>query len=180
MMRGIAERAVAADGTGDRPPQRPAGLQLCALLAFVILCFAAAAVGALLTASSVAGWYQTLAKPGWTPPDWVFGPVWSMLYLLMAIAAWLVWRRAVWSVSRAALTLFGVQLVLNVAWSGCFFGLQRPGLAFIELLVLLGAIVATMASFRRISRLAAVLMLPYLSWSTFAVVLNFGIWRLNP
>jgi tryptophan-rich sensory protein len=133
----------------------------------------------MLTASSVADWYQTLRKPVWTPPDSVFGPVWSALYVMMGVASWLVWRRLDSSSNRGALTLFGIQLGLNVAWSGSFFALRNPGLALAELFVLLGAIAATIAAFRRISPLAAALMVPYLAWSTFAAVLNFSIWRLN-
>ncbi len=180
MLRGIAGRAVSADDAShESPAQRTLAAQFVGLLTSVIVCFAAAGVGGLLTASSVTDWYQTLAKPSWTPPDWLFGPVWSVLYFMMAVAAWLVWRRSDSSMNRIALTLFGVQLALNVAWSGCFFALQRPGVAFAELLVLLAAIAATSAAFWRFSRLAFALMLPYLSWSTFAAGLNFSIWRLN-
>ena len=136
-------------------------------------------LGWLLTASSVGGWYQTLAKPSWTPPDSVFGPVWSTLYFMMAVAAWLVWRGKRSSCRDNALAWFGIQLVLNVAWSGCFFALEWPGLAFFELLVLLGAIAVASATFLRVSRLAAALMLPYLVWCTFAAGLNYSIWRLN-
>ncbi len=180
MLRAIAERAVTDDESSvAAPARRSAVAQLVGLVLALLACFAAAGIGGLLTAASVDDWYQTLAKPAWTPPDWVFGPVWSALYLMMAVAAWLVWRSTDWSTSRGPLTLFGVQLALNVAWSGCFFALQRPGLALVELVVLLAAIVATTAAFWRNSRLAAVLMLPYLLWSTFALGLNFSIWRLN-
>lgn len=179
MLRGIAARAERAH---DPPPtpraQRPTRGQLVALLVFLVLCFAAAGVASLLTASSVSGWYRTLAKPSWTPPDWVFGPVWSALYSTMAVAGWLVWR-AEGPTRRKALTLFGIQLGLNVAWSGCFFALRRPGLAVLNLLVLLGAIAATTHAFWRLSRFAATLMLPYLLWSTFAAVLNSSIWWMN-
>jgi tryptophan-rich sensory protein len=180
MLRQIAARAEsAADSARAAPRYRSATVQWLGLLTWLILCFAAAGVGGLLTASSVTDWYQTLRKPTWTPPDWVFAPVWSALYLMMGIAAWLVWRRADRSVSWHALTLFVVQLVLNVAWSGCFFALQQPGLALAELLLLLAAIAATTGAFRAVSRLAAALMVPYLVWSTFAAALNFSIWRLN-
>jgi uncharacterized protein YbjT (DUF2867 family)/tryptophan-rich sensory protein len=180
MLRGIAARAESDhDSSHKLPTRRTVAAQVLGLLASVGICFVAAAIGGLLTAASVTDWYQTLAKPAWTPPDWLFGPVWSALYFAMAVAAWLVWRRADWTLSRGALALFGVQLALNVAWSGCFFAMRRPGLALIELFVLLAAIVATSAAFWRISRLAAALMLPYLAWSTFAAGLNFSIWRLN-
>ncbi|MCS6924404.1 MAG: tryptophan-rich sensory protein [Candidatus Binatia bacterium] len=160
------------------PVQRPIRTQLAALLVLLVLCFAAAGVASLLTASSVSGWYQTLAKPSWTPPDWVFRPVWSVLYLMMAVAAWVVWRTE-GPRRREALTLFGVQLGLNVAWSGCFFALQRPGLALLTLLVLLAVLTATTHAFWRLSRFAAALLLPYLLWSAFAAILNSAIWWLN-
>jgi len=105
--------------------------------------------------------------------------VWLALYLMMGVASWLVWRRSDSSPTRGALTLFGIQLGLNVAWSGCFFALRNPGLALAELFVLLVAIAATTATFRRISPLAAALMVPYLAWSTFAAALNLSIWWLN-
>ena len=181
MLRQIAARAESAAASARAAPRyRSATVQWLGLLAWLILCFAAAGVGGWLTAASVTDWYQTLRKPTWTPPDGVFAPVWSALYLMMGIAAWLVWRRADRSVPWRALTLFVVQLVLNVAWSGCFFALQQPGLALAELLLLLAAIVATTGAFRAVSRLAAALMVPSLAWSTFAAALNFSIWRLNP
>jgi tryptophan-rich sensory protein len=180
MLRRIAERAESfEDSSHESPRCRGTAAQVIGLAAWLVVCFAAASAGGLLTASSVTDWYQTLRKPTWTPPDWVFGPVWSSLYFMMGVAAWLVWRRADWSLTRGALWLFGIQLGLNVAWSGCFFALQRPGLALAELLVLLVAIAATTAAFRPISRVAAALMVPYLTWSTFAAVLNYSIWRLN-
>lgn len=180
MLRQIAERAGSNRGSvREAPRSRSAATQWVGLMACLILCLAAAAMGGVLTASSVADWYQTLHKPDWTPPDSVFGPVWSALYLMMGVASWLVWRRSDSSPTRGALTLFGIQLGLNVAWSGCFFALRNPGLALAELFVLLVAIAATTVAFRRISPLAAALMVPYLAWSTFAAVLNWSIWRLN-
>jgi len=150
-----------------------------ALVVCVAVCLAAAGVGGLATSRSVATWYQTIEKPSWTPPGWVFGPVWTTLYLMMAVAAWLVWRRAGVSGGRLALTLFAAQLVLNAAWSWLFFGLQNPGAAFVELIVLWLAIVATLVAFWRTTAPAGWLMLPYLLWVTFAGVLNFTIWRMN-
>jgi uncharacterized protein YbjT (DUF2867 family)/tryptophan-rich sensory protein len=180
MLRQIAARAESARAlVRDSPCTRSAAAQLVGLMACLVVCLAAAAVGGMLTASSVAGWYQTLRKPAWTPPDSVFGPVWLALYLMMGVASWLVWRRSDSSPTRGALTLFGIQLGLNVAWSGCFFALRNPGLALAELSALLVAIAATTAAFRRVSPLAAALMLPYLAWSTFAAVLNTSIWWLN-
>lgn len=133
----------------------------------------------MLTTPSIGGWYATLAKPAWTPPNWVFGPVWSLLYLAMAVAAWLVWRQVGFPRAASALNLFGVQLVLNVCWSAIFFGAHRPGLAFAEIVVLWLAILATMVAFRSLSRPAAWLLAPYLAWVAFAATLNFSIWRLN-
>lgn len=150
-----------------------------ALAGFVAVCFAAALVGGLLTSTSVETWYPGLAKPSWNPPSWVFGPVWSVLYAAMAVAAWLVWRRG-GGAARVALAVFGVQLALNVAWSGLFFALRSPGLAFAELIVLWIAIAATLVLFARWNRLAGALFVPYLAWVTFAGALNFAIWRLNP
>ena len=142
-------------------------------------CFAAAGVGSSLTTPALDNWYAALAKPAWTPPNWVFGPVWSSLYFTMAIAAWLVWRRRNNQGARLALALFVLQLALNVVWSGLFFALRNPQAAFIEIVVLWGAILLTLVTFWRISRLAGWLLTPYLSWVTFAVSLNFAIWRLN-
>lgn len=149
------------------------------LVVFLIICFAAAAIGGIVTGPAIDGWYETLEKPSWQPPAWLFGPVWTVLYMLMAIAAWLVWRQAGARSASVPLSLFAIQLVLNVAWSWIFFGLQRPGWAALELIVLWLAIAVTTLAFYRRSKLAAVLMLPYISWVTFAGVLNFTIWRLN-
>jgi tryptophan-rich sensory protein len=149
------------------------------LFVFLAACLGTQAVGWLLAAASVGDWYQTLKKPAWTPPDWVFGPVWTVLFVLMALAAWLVWRRAGWTASRPALGLYAVQLVLNATWSGLFFLLRSPGAAFGEILVLWCAIAATLTSFGRISPLAAGLLTPYLLWVTYAAALNAAIWRMN-
>ena len=147
-----------------------------ALVVLLILCFAVAGVGGLATAPSIPNWYAGLAKPSWTPPGWVFGPVWSVLYLSMAVAAWLIWRRGD---AVVPMTLFGIQLTFNVAWSWLFFGLHSPGAAFIDIVLLWMAIAATTVVFWRRSTLAGVLFVPYLIWVSFAAVLNFAIWRLN-
>lgn len=123
-------------------------------------------------------WFAQLDKPAWNPPDWVFAPVWTTLYVLMGIAAWLVWDRHR-SAARGALTLFVVQLVFNAAWSWIFFGLQNPGLAFAELVILWALIVWTVVLFWKARRAAGLLLLPYLAWVSFAAVLNFTIWRMN-
>lgn len=178
MLNGIANAARTSIDTATiwRPTVVRQGAWL---IGFIAVCFTAAGLGAAVTATSVGGWYQTLAKPSWNPPDWLFGPVWSALYLMMAVAAWLVWRGHGWSAARPALIWFGIQLALNVLWSVLFFGLQRPDLAFAEIVALWLAIVATCFAFRGKSVTAAWLLIPYLGWTSFAVILNFAIWRMN-
>lgn len=124
-------------------------------------------------------WYATLRKPSWNPPAWVFGPVWTALYTMMAVAAWLVWRRGGWAAQRRPLALFLVQLALNAGWTPLFFGLKSPGLALAEIGLLWLAIVGTLIAFARVSRAAAWLLAPYLAWVSFAAALNFALWRLN-
>ena len=145
----------------------------------LVICFGAAGLGSALTTPSISGWYSALRKPSWTPPNWLFGPVWSALYLAMAIAAWLVWRRAGVSSAKIALTLFVLQLVLNVGWSAIFFTLHTPGFAFAEIVLLWLLILATAASFWPVSQAAGWLMVPYLCWVGFAAALNYAVWRLN-
>ena len=149
------------------------------LVPFVVVCFVAAGIGSLFTAISVKTWYAQLRRPEWTPPNWIFGPVWTALYLLMAISAWLVWRSTSWPDARFALTLFIIQLVLNSLWSLVFFGLRKVGPAFGEILLLWMMIVATTVAFLPISLLAAWLLIPYLGWVLFASYLNFRIWQMN-
>lgn len=149
------------------------------LCGFIGICFGAAAIGSWFTAGSVKSWYPTLLKPAGTPPAWVFGPVWSMLYLLMGTAAWLVWQQRPAVPVTIPLALFFIQLALNAAWSFVFFGLRQPGPALIEITVLVAAIAATMTYFAQVSRPAAWLMTPYAAWVLYATFLNFGIWRLN-
>ncbi len=146
------------------------------LIVSLAVCFAAAGIGGWLTSRSLETWYPTLVKPSWNPPDWVFGPVWTALYAMMAVAAWLVWRRRAGS---WPLLLFGMQLALNVVWSGLFFACQSPGAAAVEVWVLWGAIIATLIAFWRFSRVAGALLVPYLLWVSFAAVLNFALWKLN-
>ena len=124
-------------------------------------------------------WYAGLDKPSWNPPSSVFAPVWSTLYVLMGIAAWLVWRKAGFAGARVALGLFALQLVLNGLWSYLFFGAHQPGVALVEIVVLWLAILATTAGFWRVSVPAGMLLLPYLAWVGFAAALNFQLWRLN-
>ncbi len=148
------------------------------LVLFIFVCFAAAGVGSLATSTTVGSWYPTLRKPAWNPPARVFGPVWSVLYLCMAVAGWLVWKTDAPGVSRA-LWWFFIQLGLNVLWSVIFFGARSPGPAFAEIVVLWGAILATTVAFWRTSALAGFLLVPYLLWVTFAAALNYAIWQLN-
>lgn len=149
------------------------------LMLFIAICLGVSAVGAWATAGSVATWYPTLHKPSWNPPAWVFGPVWTALYLTMAVAAWLVWRRAGWRGAPGALGLFAVQLGLNLAWSPLFFGLRSPGAALLDIWALWLAIAATLVAFFRIERIAAALLVPYWLWVSFATALNAAIWTLN-
>ena len=154
-----------------------AGKDWLVLLGLLALCFAVAGIAGRVTATSVATWYPTLAKPWFTPPGWLFGPVWSVLYAMMALAAWLVWRRAGWR--SPALGMFFVQLALNLAWSVLFFGLQLIGAALAEILLLLALIAATTWAFWRIDRRAGLLFVPYLLWVGYASLLNGAIWLLN-
>ncbi|MBZ5657603.1 MAG: tryptophan-rich sensory protein [Acidobacteriia bacterium] len=149
------------------------------LLFFLFLCYSAAVLGSIWTSSSVGAWYAELRKPSFNPPNWIFAPVWSLLYFLMALSAWLVWGKADWGGTRLALTLFFAQLLLNVAWSWLFFGLRRPGIALVEIVFLFGAVVATALAARSVSGLAFWLMVPYALWVAFATLLNFKIWQLN-
>lgn len=146
------------------------------LLGFIAACFGVAALGGYWTYLSVPEWYGQLAKPSWTPPSWLFGPVWTVLYLMIAFAAWLVWRTEGW---QGALSLWAVHLLLNLAWSGLFFGLRSPGLAFAEIVALWLSILLTLVIFWKVRRAAGALLVPYLLWVTFAMALNFAVWRLN-
>ena len=159
---------------------KPSALrQVLGLAAFVLICFAAAGLGGLVTTARIPIWYADLAKPAWTPPDWTFGPVWTALYLMMAFSAWLVWRQAGLAGARLPLALFGIQLVLNSLWSVLFFGLQSPGAAAVEIVLLWAAILATLLAFWKRSNLAGALLVPYLAWVSFAAVLNVAIWWMN-
>jgi tryptophan-rich sensory protein len=124
-------------------------------------------------------WYADLGKPPWTPPAWVFGPVWTLLYVMMAVAASLVWNRRELKIARMGIALFALQLVLNGLWTWIFFGLQSPGLAFADIVLLWLAIAATIAAFWSVNPLAGALLVPYLAWVTFAALLNFVIWQTN-
>ena len=149
------------------------------ILVAVIICQAAGLIGAFFTMPAIDTWYDTLIKPEFNPPSWVFGPVWTMLYTFMGIAVYLIWKSEKSKLRTVALTLFATQLALNSLWSILFFGMQNPGLAFGEILILWAAIVATIVSFVRIDRGATYLMIPYLLWTSFAVILNGALFALN-
>ncbi len=146
---------------------------------FLAVCFAVAGLSAAFTTSSVRDWYPTIQKPSWNPPAWLFGPVWTILYFMMAIAAWLVWRKREFACVNRSLALFVFQLILNAAWSPLFFGLKNPMAGLLDIIPLWAAILATLISFWKISPAAGVLLAPYWLWVSFATALNFAIWKLN-
>jgi len=150
--------------------------QILALIGWLALTSTAAGTAVFV---STDGWFAALIKPSWNPPSWLFGPVWSLLYVMMATAAWLVWREGGWKAQRQALGFFLVQWLFNALWTPLFFGLHQPGFAFAEIVLLWILIVMTLIQFWRVKKSAGVLLLPYLAWVTFATVLNLAIWRLN-
>lgn len=155
-------------------------IDLLRLIASLILCQLAGIVGSLFTTPAIPTWYQTLNKPPFTPPDWIFGPVWITLYLLMGISLFLVWRRTGKDPRvRGSMILFFVQLGLNAFWSIAFFGLRSPLFGLVIIFLLWIAILLTIQKFFKISRSGALLLLPYLLWVSFAVLLNVSLWVLN-
>jgi benzodiazapine receptor len=151
------------------------------LVVSIVVCQGAGFIGSVFTTDAIPTWYATLEKPAFTPPNWLFFPAWVTLYFLMAVAAFLVWRRGLDSAGvRPALIVFLVQLVLNALWSVVFFGLESPVWGVVVILVLWVAILATILLFSRISRAAALLLVPYILWVSFATALNISIWLLNP
>ena len=159
-----------------RPSPKSVRCQVLALVGWLLLSLAAASPGGLFMPGE---WYAALQKPSWNPPDWIFGPIWTVLYTLMAVAAWLVWRRGGFAAQRRPLGLFLAQLTLNAAWTPLFFGLHRPDFAFVEIVFLWLGIAATILAFGPANRVAAWLLAPYLAWVSFALVLNLTLWRLN-
>ncbi len=149
------------------------------LILFLVLCLLVGVIGGVITASSVDTWYQTLNKPDFNPPDWLFAPVWTTLYVMMAIAAWRVWRRVGSSAEQKALLVFSLQLVLNLLWSYLFFGLQRIDLALIGIVILLAVIVLNSLMFWRIDRVAGMLFAPYVLWVCYATLLNTSLLIMN-
>lgn len=152
------------------------GARLAALAGWLVLCFGAASMGAVFMPGE---WYAALKKPSWNPPGWLFGPVWSTLYTMMAVAAWLVWKRGGFAAQARPLATFVVQLALNAAWTPVFFGLHWMGLAFAEIVLLWLAIIATIVRFYPVNPVAARLLMPYLAWVSFAATLNLTLWRMN-
>lgn len=157
----------------------PTRQQLTGLVAWLAACFAAAAIGGLASIQA-ASFYAQLVRPEWAPPAAWFGPVWTVLYVLMGIAAWLVWRVGGFHAARAPLILFLAQLPLNALWSWLFFRWKLGALAFVEIVLLWLLIVATLAAFWRVRKTAGALLVPYLLWVGFAAALNYSVWRLNP
>jgi len=149
------------------------------LLISIVLCQLAGFLGSLFTTPAIPTWYKTLRKPFFTPPSWIFSPVWISLFILMGISLFLVWRRQDHPRFKTALIFFFVQLILNVLWSAAFFGLRSPLLGFVDIVLLWVAILLTIQHCLRISRIAGLLFLPYMIWVSFAVVLTFSLWILN-
>lgn len=173
--------------SGEKDPGRPAGSvalfggrSILALAVSLALCFAVAAVGGAVTRPAINGWYAGLAKPPFNPPDWVFAPVWTLLFAMMAVAAWRIGLADPQMRSnRRALVLFALQLAVNLGWSVAFFGARSPLAGLVVILVLEALIVATILEFRHLDRPAAWLMVPYAAWVAFAIVLNVAIYSLN-
>lgn len=162
------------------PPLRGRGAQAAGLAVSLAAVAVVSLVGASWTDTGTDSWYASLEQPAWNPPDWLFGPVWSVLYLLMAVAAWLVWRATDRAVERRlALGAYALQLALNLAWTGVFFGLERPRWALVEILALAVAIAATIGLFARLHRTAGMLLVPYLAWVLYAGSINAGVVALN-
>jgi tryptophan-rich sensory protein len=153
--------------------------QFIGLIAWLVICFSASAIGAIASIQAKS-FYSQLVQPEWAPPAWLFGPAWTVLYALIAISAWLVWRSGGLYSNRTALTVFFIQLALNALWSWLFFTWQLGELAFAEIMFLWVFIVATLVSFWRVRPFAGVFLVPYLLWVSFAAVLNYSLWQLNP
>jgi benzodiazapine receptor len=150
------------------------------LIASIIICQLAGVIGSLFTTPAIPTWYATLKKPSFTPPNWVFSPVWISLFVLIGIAAFLVWNKGLSDQKvKIALSIFAVQLILNALWSVMFFGLRSPLAGLIDIAVLWVAILLSILYFFRVSSAAGILLIPYILWVSFAAVLNFSIWRLN-
>jgi benzodiazapine receptor len=157
----------------------PMSKQILGLVGWLVIAFIGAAIGAAASINA-SSFYTQLVLPEWAPPSSLFGPVWTVLYALMGVAAWLVWRVDGFRAARGALTLFLVQLALNALWSWLFFGWHRGALAFADILLLWVFVVVTLIAFWRVRALAGALLVPYLLWVSFASALNYAVWQLNP
>jgi len=146
------------------------------LACFITACFLTALTGAWFRPGE---WYERLKKPSWRPPNRLFAPMWTILYVMIAVAGWLIWREASFAGAGLALAMYALQLILNAAWTPLFFGLHRPDLGFVDIVLVWVSIIATIVLFYPIHVGAALLLVPYLAWVTFATALNFTVWRLN-
>ena len=158
------------------PSPRHGRRAILVLAGWLVFCMAASGTAFFV---STGGWYASLRKPAWNPPPWIFGPVWTLLYVMMAVSAWLVWREGGWKRHAVPLGLFLCQWLLNVLWTPLFFGMHRAGLACIEIVALWCAIAAILGLFWRVKKAAGLLLVPYLAWVTFAAALNFALWHMN-
>ncbi|WP_205620046.1 TspO/MBR family protein [Fundidesulfovibrio putealis] len=161
----------------NHPHANPPARQALSLVGWIAFCFIASGSAAFVFTG---GWYADLHKPSWNPPAWIFAPVWTSLYVMMAVAVWLVWREGGWKTQWRALGLFLLQWLLNALWTPLFFGMHRPGLSFIDIILLWLVLAATLRLFWKVRKAAGILLIPYLAWVSFAVALNFTIWWLNP
>lgn len=161
--------------------EKISGNEILKLMTSVLVCLFADFVGSYFTSPALSTWYASLEKPAFNPPDYLFFPVWTTLFILMGISLFLVWRKGLENkLVRSAVTIFAIQLGLNIMWLALFFGLRSPIAGLIEILILWAAILLTIKKFREISKAAALLLVPYILWVSFAAVLNFFLWRLNP
>ncbi len=150
------------------------------LITSIVICLTAGALGSFFTTPAISTWYATLIKPSIAPPNWVFFPVWTALFIMMGISLFLVWKKGFQDHQvKAALSVFAIQLILNILWSAAFFGLRSPLAGLIEIIILWVAILAMILRFMRISKVAGLLLIPYIMWVTFAAMINFLIWSLN-
>ncbi|MBN2517455.1 MAG: tryptophan-rich sensory protein [Candidatus Altiarchaeota archaeon] len=151
------------------------------LVASLAVCQGAGLAGSVFNIESIPTWYATINKPFFNPPNWVFAPVWTILFILMGVSLYLVWENGFGKEEvKKSVYLFGIQLALNIFWSALFFGLRSPGLAFVEIVLLWAAILLTIMQFKKVSKKAAWLLVPYIAWVSFAALLNLSVWGLNP
>jgi len=149
------------------------------LLISILIVFSFGFIGSLFTTSSITNWYAFINKPLFSPPNWIFGPVWTLLYILMGVSAFLIWQKRDNLKTKPALIFYGIQLILNALWSIIFFGMHNPGLALLEIVILWLFILITLIKFYKINKTAGLLFIPYLAWVSFASILNYAIWMLN-